>query len=217
MRERKLARAALAASMTVGAAVAGGASATAGVASPLGQASERAYRAGQAAGDSPEARQRFAEGIALARQGLQRDPHDPSALLWLAGNLGGEALTHGKLYALRVIGEIERTLLQLEHDDPAYDHAAAARVLGRLYHKAPAVISVGSSRKAAAYLEEALARAPDFPGNWAFAADFYLDRHDCARARPLADRLRAAGDLDRFGVDGREWREIAAHVADDCH
>ena len=115
-----------------------------------------------------------------------------------------------------MIGEIERTLLQLEHDDPAYDHAAAARVLGRLYHKAPALISVGSSRKAAAYLEEALARAPEFPGNWAFAADFYLDRHDCARAKPLGDRLRAAGDLDRFGVDGREWREIAAHVADDC-
>ncbi|MES1165534.1 MAG: hypothetical protein ABUR63_07250 [Verrucomicrobiota bacterium] len=185
-------------------------------ASPLGRASERAYRAGQIAGDSPEARRRFAEGIGLARQALERDPHDPSALLWLAANLGGEALTHGKLYALRVIGEIERTLLQLEHDDPAYDHAAAARVLGRLYHKAPALISVGSSRKAAAYLEEALARAPEFPGNWAFAADFYLDRHDCARAKPLGERLRGAGDLERFGVDGREWRQIAAHVADDC-
>lgn len=213
MRERKLVGAVLAASMTIGVA---GAAVTPAAASPLGQASERAYRAGQLAGDSPEARQRFADGIGLARQALQRDPHDPAALLWLAANLGGEALTHGKLYALRVIGEIERTLLQLEHDDPAYDHAAAARVLGRLYHKAPALISVGSSRKAAAYLEEALARAPEFPGNWAFAADFYLDRHDCARAKPLADRLRAAGALDRFGVDGREWREIATHVADDC-
>ena len=213
MRERKLAGAVLAASMTIGAV---GAAVTPAAASPLGQASERTYRAGQLAGDSPEARQRFADGIALARKALERDPHDPSALLWLAANLGGEALTHGKLYALRVIGEIERTLLQLEHDDPSYDHAAAARVLGRLYHKAPALISVGSSRKAAAYLEEALARAPEFPGNWAFAADFYLDRHDCGRAKPLADRLRAAGDLDRFGVDGREWRAIAAHVADDC-
>lgn len=216
MRDRKRVAAVLAMSVIVGAAAGGGAAVPGTGASLLGQAAERAYRAGQLAGGGPDARQRFAEGIALARQALQRDPHDPAGLLWLAGNLGGEALTHGKLYALRVIGEIERTLLQLEHDDPAYDHAAAARVLGRLYHKAPAVISIGSSRKAAAYLEEALARAPDFPGNWAFAAELYLDRHDCARAKPLGDRLRAAGDLDRFGVDGREWREVATHVADDC-
>ncbi len=190
--------------------------AIAGSPSAMGQAAERAYRAGQTAGDSGEARRRYQEGIALARQALARDPHDPAALLWLAGNLGAEALTHGKLYALGVISEIEQTLLRLEHDDPAYDHAAAARVLGRLYHKAPAFISVGSSRKAAAFLEEAMTRAPEFPGNWAFAADFYLDRHECARARPLAERLRAARDLDRYGVDAREWREIAAHVADDC-
>jgi tetratricopeptide (TPR) repeat protein len=188
----------------------------AGGAAALGQAAERAYRAGQRAGDGDEARRRYQEGIALARQGLARDPHDPASLLWLAANLAGEALTHGKLYALGVIGDIERTLLQLEHDDPDYDHAAAARVLGRLYQKAPAIISVGSSRKAAAYLQEALARAPDFPGNWAFAADFYLDQHDCDRARPLGERLRAAGDLDRYGIDAREWREIAARVADDC-
>ena len=190
--------------------------ALAGTPSALGQAAERAYRAGQTAGDEGEARRRYQEGIALARQALARDPHDPAALLWLAGNLGAEALTHGKLHALGVISEIEQTLLRLEHDDPAYDHAAAARVLGRLYHKAPALISVGSSRKAAAFLDEALARAPDFPGNWAFAADFYIDRHDCGRARPLGDRLRAVRDLDRYGVDAREWREIAARVADDC-
>ncbi len=152
----------------------------------------------------------------MARQGLARDPRDPAALLWLAGNLGAEALTHGKLYALRVIGEIESTLLQLERTAPDYDHAAAARVLGRLYHKAPALISVGSSRKAELYLREALARAPEFPGNWAFAADFYLDRRDCDRARPLGTRLRAAPDLDRYGVDAREWRQIAANVADGC-
>ena len=184
--------------------------------SPLGQAAERAYRAGQAAGEGGEARRRYQEGIGLARQALASNPHDPSALLWLAANLGAEALTHGKLHALGVIDEIEQTLLRLEQDDPAYDHAAAARVLGRLYHKAPALISVGSNRKAAAFLDEALARAPDFPGNWAFAADFYLDRHDCGRARPLGDRVRAARDLDRYGVDAREWREIAARVAEAC-
>ena len=115
-----------------------------------------------------------------------------------------------------MIGEIESTLLRLEQQSPAYDHAAAARSLGRLYHKAPALISVGSSKKAAAFLGEALARAPEFPGNWAFAADFYAEKRDCARALPLAQRLSAAPDLGQYGVDAQEWHQIAARVLADC-
>ena len=175
-----------------------------------------AYRAGQSAPNRDESRRDYQRGIALAREALTRDPNDPGGLLWLAANLGGEALTHSRLHALGVVGEIESTLLRLDQANPGYDHAAAARALGRLYHKAPSVISVGDNKKAAAYLEQALARAPDFPGNWAFAADFYDDRGDCGRARPLAQRLRAAADLDRYGVDAREWREIATHVLTDC-
>jgi tetratricopeptide (TPR) repeat protein len=136
--------------------------------------------------------------------------------LWLAANLGGEALSHGKLHALGAIGEIEGTLLRLDQRYPDYDSAAASRALGRLYHKAPAWISVGDNKKAATYLEKALARAPEFPGNWAFAADFYDERHDCARALPLARRLVAAPRLDSYGFDAREWREIAARVQADC-
>src|SRR6185436_823574 len=59
------------------------------------------------------------------------DASEASALS--AGALGSEALTHGKLYALRVIGDIERTLLRLEQIAPDYDEAAASRALGRLY------------------------------------------------------------------------------------
>jgi tetratricopeptide (TPR) repeat protein len=182
-----------------------------------GDDAHQAYLAGRrAAGESDEGRRYYQQGIALARQALTRDPDDPAGLLWLAANLGGEALTHGKLYALRVIGEIESTLLRLEQHHPMYDRAAAARALGRLYHKAPAIISVGSNAKAADYLGKALERAPAFPGNWAFAADFYADRRDCRRALPLAYRLRAATDLDGYGPDAAEWREIAARVLDDC-
>ena len=188
-------------------------------ASPDASAEEarRAYRAGQLAADRAQSRRAYQRGITLARAALARNPDEPGALLWLAANLGGEALTHGKLHALGVIGEIERTLLRLEQQSPTYDHAAAARALGRLYQKAPAFISVGSSAKAATFLEIALARAPEFPGNWAFVADFYAEQRDCARALPLAQRLRAAPNLDAYGFDAREWREIAARVLTDCH
>jgi hypothetical protein len=90
---------------------------------------ESAYRAGKAAGDDRAARAHFQRGIDLARATLNATPDAPDALLWLSANLAGEALTHGKLSALRVIPEIESTLLRLERVAATYDHAAAARAL----------------------------------------------------------------------------------------
>jgi len=177
---------------------------------------QQAYRSGQAAPDKEAARAHYRHGIDLAREILQRAPDDADALLWLAANLGAEALTHGKLYALRVIGEIESTLLHLERVNPNYDDAAAARSLANLYWKAPAIISVGSTKKAASYFQLALARAPEFPGNQALVAGFYLDQHDCGRARPLALAVSARADLDAFGPDAAEWRKIVADVFGSC-
>ena len=70
---------------------------------------EQAYRTGKAAGDDDAARAQYQRGIDLARGVLARTPDQPDALLWLSANLAGEALTHGKLRALRVIiqGELE--------------------------------------------------------------------------------------------------------------
>ena len=178
--------------------------------------SERAYRAGKAAGDGPEARQHHQHGIDAARSVLAASPDEPGALLWLAANLAGEALTHGKVFALRVIPEIESTLLRLDATNPRFDHAAAARALANLYWKAPALISVGSNRKAARYFELALERDPTFPGNQAMAGAFFADRGDCARARPLAAAVLARGDLDAFGEDAAEWRQLARDTLKDC-
>ena len=84
--------------------------------------------------------------------------------MWLAANLGGEALTHGKLQALGVVDEVERTLLRLNQVSPGYNHAAASRALGRLYQKAPSIISVGNSKKAADYLEAGADARAGFSG-----------------------------------------------------
>ncbi len=177
---------------------------------------ELAYRAGKAAPDDDVARAHFRRGIELARRALGATPDEPDALLWLSANLAGEALSHGKLFALRAIPEIERTLLRLEQAAPMHDHAAAARSLANLYWKAPAVISVGSSKKAAAYFQLALQRAPDFPGNQAHAAAFFASARDCARAGPLAAAVAARGKLDSFGPDAAEWTELARDVLRDC-
>jgi hypothetical protein len=184
-------------------------------AEPSGDA-ERAYRAGKAAPDDGEARRHYQHGIDVARETLKTRPDDPAALLWLAANLGGEALTHGRLHALGVISDIEATLLRLDQQHPDYDYAAAARALGNLYWKAPALISVGSTKKATSYFLLALARAPDFPGNQALAAAFFADKGDCARARPLALAVEGRGDLAAIGLDATEWKQLAAQALARC-
>lgn len=177
---------------------------------------EAAYRQGKAAPSDREARREYQRGIDGARSVLATSPDEPGALLWLAANLAGEALTHGKVFALGVIPEIETTLLRLEHTSPLYDHAAAARSLANLYWKAPALISVGSSKKAAALFQQALDRAGDFPGNQAMAAAFFADQGDCVRARALAAAVEGRADLDGFGPDAAEWRRLARGALHDC-
>jgi len=180
---------------------------------------EQAYRAGkaaEAAGDGATAGAAYRRGVELARAALAADPNARDALLWLPANLAREALTHGKLQALKVLPEVESTLLRLDHVDPMYDHAAAARALGNLYWKAPSVISVGSSKKAARYFALALQRDGAFPGNQAQAAAFYADHHDCAAARPLAEAVARRADIDAFGPDAAEWRVLAQAALRDC-
>jgi hypothetical protein len=178
---------------------------------------EQAYRAGKAAkGDEAAARAQYQRGIDLARAALARDPNAPDALLWLSANLAGEALTHGKMTALRVVPEVEATLLRLEKVNPDYHHAAAARGLANLYWRAPSLISVGSSAKAATYFDLILSRAPDYPGNQADAAAYFASEHDCGRARPLAQAVVARPDLDTLSPDGAEWRQKARDALRAC-
>jgi hypothetical protein len=172
-----------------------------------------AYFAGLRARESDDRRQHFAGGVQAARARLKTDPADPEGLLWLAANLGAEALERGKLAALRVLPEMERLLLVLEAKAPQHDHAAAARTLGRLYHKAPAFISIGSMKKARVQWERALERAGDYPPNLVLAADFFQDDGQRERARELARRyLKNPFRLEDHPEAG-EWREIAERIA----
>jgi hypothetical protein len=160
-----------------------------------------------------ERRRHFIVGIEAARARLRVRADDPEALLWLAANLGAEALERGKLSALRVLPEMERLLLSLEARAPEYDHAAAARTLARLYHKAPPFISIGSSRRAREFWERALARAGDHPANQVLAADFFADVGETERARDLARRYLQHPISASEHPEAPDWQRIAERIA----
>jgi len=173
-----------------------------------------AFEAGRLAKDSKVRRAAFSEGMVLAQARLDKNANDAEGLFWKAVNMGAEALERGKMSALPVVPKMEALLLTLDKVDPAYEQAGAARVLGRLYHQAPAVISVGSNKEARKFLAKAVGLAPGHPGNLAFAADFLYVHGDRSVARDYAVKsLRLL--LERnWGSEGEEWRELAVTVVE---
>ena len=170
------------------------------------------YARGKKTSGSAERRQFFQAGMRAAEARLATSADDPEGLFWLAVNTGAEALERGKLQALPAVARMEKLLLRCAQVAPAYEHGGAARVLGRLYQKAPAVISVGSSKNARKWLERALTIDGEFPGNLAFAADFLSDEGDSARARVLAQKCLRRLTTGDFGPEADEWRDLAREV-----
>jgi hypothetical protein len=150
--------------------------------------------------------------MAIAKSRLASNPDDAEGLYWLAVNMGAEALERGKLAALPVVPRMEALLLRLDRVSPGYEDAGAARVLGRLYQEAPAVISVGSNKQARRFLDRAMRLAPNHPGNLAFAADFQAEHGDRGLARSYASRCLQGLAGKTLGSEEREWADLAKAV-----
>jgi hypothetical protein len=173
------------------------------------ESAKAAYESGRTAASKDVREQAFARGMELAKARLANNPDDAEGLYWLAVNMGAHALERGKMSALPVVPRMEAILLHLDQVDPRYESAGAARVLGRLYHQAPAVISVGSNKKAAQFLARALSLAPTHPGNLAFAADFQAGHGSKAVARDYAARCLAALSGRPLNSEEKEWAALA--------
>ena len=176
------------------------------------ESARTAYETGRKTPDK-EARERcFAQGMSIAKARLESKPDDAEGLYWLAVNMGAHALERGKMSALPVVPRMEALLLRLDQVAPDYESAGAARVLGRLYHQAPAIISVGSNKEARRFLERAIRLAPTHPGNLAFFADFQASHGDKSLARGYAERCLAALAGRTLNPEEREWADLARRV-----
>jgi len=173
------------------------------------ESAKTAYETGRLTASKDVRERCFLRGMELAKARLASNPDDAEGLYWLAVNMGAHALERGRMSALPVVPRMEALLVRLDQVDPRYEDAGAARVLGRLYHQAPAVISVGSNKKAARFLARAMTLAPSHPGNLAFAADFEAAHGSKAVAREYAARCLAALSGRPLGPEEKEWMELA--------
>lgn len=191
---------------------AGAAAASSATVATTCSTAEHCYELAKGAPSSAARRQLFQSGIRVAEARLAANADDPPGLFWLAVNLGAEAAERGKVQALGAVARMEKLLLRCAEVAPRYEHGGAARVLGRLYHKAPGVISIGSSKKARAWLERALAIDSGHPGNLAFAADFFAAQGETARAQEMARQCLRGLSSGGFGPDADSWRKLARDV-----
>jgi len=176
-----------------------------------------------AAQASPDERHRqllHTEGLDTAARALRQNGSEPGAMLWWAAHRGAQASVLDPFAALRIAREVEEILLRLRATRPDYGHAAADRVLGKLYQVAPRGISVGSLEKAREHLLAAIDRDPAFPGNALFYAQYLLETKDCDGARDWATRvLRSpapgAHALERAGWI-RDARRLLARLPARC-
>ncbi len=176
------------------------------------QESRILYYTGQYAVGKNQKKRHFEEGLKLAEEALKLKPGDPASILWWTANLGSLAEIEKGSFGLKAVSKIESELLELKKTHPEYEHAAADRVLGRIYQRAPSFISIGSSRKALLHLREALAKFPDFPGNQAFMAEYLVEVGGKDEASRLAIALLKSQELKNYPWDAPLWKQSALKV-----
>jgi tetratricopeptide (TPR) repeat protein len=136
---------------------------------------------------------------AFAYERVREMPDDQSPEYAFArAALAGRLAELRGLKAIRLVGEVERWARESVRRDPEWNDAAATRMLGTLYVKAPArYLDHGDSEDGLELLEELAEARPDDPINHLRLAEAYVhlgDRDPAAeplcKVLPVRDQLR---------------------------
>ena len=147
------------------------------------------------------------QGIAVCRRLTAQKPKLAAGHYYLAMNLGQLARTE-LIGALKIVKEMEREFKTAESLDPQFDYAGPAHCLGLLYRDAPGwPTSIGSTRKARSYLEQAVKVAPDFPENHLNLAESDLQWHDSDGAKKELKTLDALWPQAQVNFTGEAWEQ----------
>jgi hypothetical protein len=147
------------------------------------------------------------QGIAACRQLVAREPKIAAAHYYLAMNLGQLARTEF-LGAVKIVREMEREFTTAAELDAQFDFAGPERCLGLLYRDAPGwPMSIGSKRKALAFLTQTANLAPDYPENHLNLAESHLQWHDNAAAKLELTALDSLWPKAQTNLTGVAWEQ----------
>ena len=145
------------------------------------------------------------QGIDACKQLVAREPNSAPGHYYLAMNMGQLARTKS-LGALKLVRDMEvefKTALDLNDH---LDFGGPARSLGMLYRDAPGwPTSIGSKRKAATYIQQAMKIAPDFPENRLTLIETDLKWRDIDSAKKELEALDAAWAQAQKSFTGETW------------
>jgi tetratricopeptide (TPR) repeat protein len=149
---------------------------------------------------------------------VAQHPGTAEPLILKAIILSTYAEAKGSLDALGLVEAARDTALEAARIDDKAVEAGAYTVLGVLYYKVPGwPIGFGNNKKAKAYLDQALAIAPDAVDANYFMGDFLLGRGDEKQARAYLEKAlqapprpgRADEDAGRKGDIEKDLARIA--------
>jgi hypothetical protein len=147
------------------------------------------------------------QGVAACRQSLANETNSAPLHYYLAMDLGQLARTE-LLGALKLVNEMEREFKTAAKLDAQFDFAGPERNLGLLYRDAPGwPTSIGSSRKAKNYLEQAVKLAPDYPENHLNLAESDLQWHESDAAKLELAALDSLWPKAQANFTGEGWEQ----------
>ena len=135
----------------------------------------------------------FKEAEMSALRAVELDPKDAQAHFILGFAYGRRGQTQGIMHSLFLVGPIRKEMEAALALDP--NHGGAYHILGELYRQLPRMAG-GSKVQGLAYLEKALAAAPNNTSVHCDLAEAYLDAGKKDEARAVLERLPAVKTPD---------------------
>lgn len=159
-------------------------------------------------------RQEHADAVIVVCNTAVRDAPQAVQGYYYRAVATGLLAQESNIYGPDAMGLIQEDAREAIALDPDYEHAGPHRVLGALHLRAPGPpAGPGSHLRAIRHLEEAVRRAPDYPGNLLFLAEAYLDAgRELEEARRLLARVPGLIDRWEDAADRRHWRQWLADL-----
>ncbi len=127
-------------------------------------------------------------GKNAAEKATTLEPEKPEGWYWFAVCLGTWGEVNGIMQSLFAVKPIMQACNRGINIAPEFDNGNFFMIRGRVYHKAPAVISVGDTKKAALDYKKAIELNPENRTVYRFYAELLVEQNQKEKAKELIEK-----------------------------